>query len=231
MTTPPIDLPDWGNPVLGLEVMTPVLAAQVMNPAGVQGPFDLSAYNAIALWVSPSAAGANVQVFDVESNQEIATLTTPADPLSVAAGPIVVPVTSKSVRVVNNGSEALSVSLYASSRPVERTIPLRQAMDPETLGTANQAQAGTVELGYGTGYGPVFSEFTVTGATLTGTFNVHTGSSDVQVADTAEMHTAPSGGGRTIFKPWIAPRGRWRMQFIVAATSTAVVRARNIYGP
>lgn len=224
----PVDTPDWANPSTGMNVVTTVVNAQVMNPSTTLGPFDLTAYNSALLWTAPDTGGIDLAVIDAASGQVITEVTTPADALGNRVPPILVPLSGTDVTLQNNGPDAITVTLAGSTRNVPEVQPFAQYLDVDSIAVPSAAYSGTVNLGYGRGTGEAFTEFTVSG-TLAGIYQVATKRGAIQIADTSEMHISPSGGGKTLFKPWIAPRTVWQMQFVVTTAATGLIRAQTVY--
>lgn len=228
MTTVPVDTPDWANPATGMNVVTTIVDGQIIPVGGLLGPFDLTAYNSALVWSQPSITGADIVIFDSASGQAVAELTTPPDPLGISLNPMLIPLSGSLVQLSNSGVDTLQVWLAGSTRNIDEVQPFIRWLDVDPLALPSAAYSGTKDLGYGSGSGMAFSEFTISG-TLAGIFQVVTKSGTMQIADSSEMHTSPSGGGKTLFREWIAPRNLWKMQFVVTTAATGIIRAQTVY--
>jgi|SRR5882762_544698 len=226
--TVPVDAPDWANPATGMNVVTTIINAQVINAGAFLGPFDLTAYNSILIWTDIDVVGIDLTVLDNDTNQAIAEITSPPDALGLRARPMLVPISARAVVLSNGGTDAITVTMLGSTRNIDDARPLETYLGVQTLALPSAAYSGTKDIGFGAGHGLAYTEFTISG-TLAGIYQVVTEEGTMQVADSSEMHTSPSGGGKTLFRQWIAPRNLWKMQFVVTTAATGIIRANTVY--
>jgi len=225
----PIDQKDWQNPQAGMAGNAPILTAQVMASSSSVGPFDLSAYSTLIIWSATSITGGhNLLVQDFNTGGNLAVLTTPPDAGGNIMRQTLVPVQGKQVQFSNQSASTISLNVIATSRHFDKPAPSWDYMAVDPLATPNQAQAGTVIIGYGNGWGHAFSAFFVQGNVIKGTFNCVTREGSISLTDTGEMHATP-GGSQIIEKEWIAPRSLWQMTFTVQTTGTGVISGATTY--
>jgi hypothetical protein len=225
----PIDQIDWQNPQTGMAIIARLLDNVAIAPTFGQQFLDLSAYTSFTLWLtSLSVNGAQFDVVDPASGRALFSLTTPPDALGTQGEPIRAPITTKGIQIVNNGTETLHISLEVSTRTATGPPSAYSVIDSENLSRASAAVAGTVNLGYGNGFGQAWCFLGVSGATVAGTFAIRSGPDVYDIADTTEMHNNPFGG-RSVYKDLIVPRGEWALEFHTQTGGTAALNAHLTY--
>jgi hypothetical protein len=227
--TAPIDQPDWQNPQTGMVITTRLLNNVSIAPTFGQQFADLSAYSSYTIWLTTASVnGAQFDISDPASGKALFSLTTPPDAIGTQGVPIQAPITTKGIQITNNGTETLHISLEVSTRTVTGRPTAFSVVDEDNLSRANAAVAGTVDLGYGHGYGVAWCWLGVSGATVTGDFAIRSGQDVYDIADTTEMHNNPFGG-RSVYKEVIVPRGTWALEFHTQTGGTAALNAHFTY--
>jgi hypothetical protein len=172
--------------------------------------------------------GHRLDVTDPDTGETLAVVSSPVDGLGNVPDPIIIPLRHKRVVVTNNSASTVAVSIFASSRVLERAQRQTEWTEINNLSFNLAGQTGAVSLGYGAGHGPAFTAFEVAGNVIKGAFQVVTKVATMSVQDTTQMHLDPAGN-QWGYVNWIAPRVSWIMQFAVTTTGTGGLRAFTIY--
>ncbi len=223
------DTPDWINPQAGLNFQTPLLNGVVIGSGLLSAVLDLTPYSSVLIY-SPvaSTAGFNLDVFDVDSGFVLTTLTTPPDGLGLQLPPIVIPVKTRAIQLINQSLDPATMHVIGTSIKPLHEFSGQSLPDVQDMSLPSQALAGTIDLGFGAAGGPVYSSLRMSNANAKGIFQVASGPNTMFIADTNGGHTDP-GGGVVSYVNWIAPAGMWKFQYFSVVNATASIKVGHIY--